>query len=163
MPRPNQLRSISGESHLARRIAFERESRGWTYEGLASRMTNVGCAIRSTAIYKIEKSDPPRRIVVDELIAFARVFGLTVEQLLQPRESALNEKLRQLYADLEDADRKRIEAQQHFLELRDTVSTFFAEHRDEINAQVSAYYAPYIEKGDMPNDHPDDPLGLKEL
>lgn len=162
MPRPNQMRSISGEAHLARRIAFEREARGWTYEGLASRMSKVGCAIQSSAIYKIEKAHPPRRIVVDELIGFARVFGLTVEQLLQPRESALNDKLRQLYAQLEEADRERVRAQQDFLELRDAVEAFFTEHRGEIDAQARAYYAAYVEKGDMPKGHPDDPLGLKQ-
>ena len=44
-------------------------------------MTDAGCPITGSAIFKIEKSQPRRRIVVDELVAFARVFGIPMEQL----------------------------------------------------------------------------------
>ncbi len=91
MPRPNALRDIYAEAHLARRIAVERERRGWTYEGLAKRMTDAGCSIHASAIYKIEKSDPPRRITVDELVGFSRAFGLPVDQMLVPPEMAKSE------------------------------------------------------------------------
>lgn len=84
MARPNPTRSIEGESNLARRIALERARAEWSYEALARRMTEVGCAINASAIYKIEKGDPPRKITVDELLAFATVFGLDIEDLLTP-------------------------------------------------------------------------------
>jgi len=96
MPRPNPPRSIAGESALARRVAHERESRGMTYEGLAFRMTKVGCPIQASALYKIEKADPPRRITVDELVGFAQVFGTSVEQLLLPPEVAASQELAEL-------------------------------------------------------------------
>lgn len=82
MPRPNAPRSLFAEPHVAVRIATERESRGWSYDGLAKRLTGLGCAIQSSAIYKIEKAKPRRRITVDELIAFAQVFDLSVEEML---------------------------------------------------------------------------------
>ena len=90
MPRPNEQRAIHSEAGLARRIAFEREARGWTLDGLAKRMTDVGCPIHSSAIYKIESNDPPRRITVDELVGFSRVLGIPVEELLLPPEQVLN-------------------------------------------------------------------------
>lgn len=100
MPRPNRERQIGHESALAARIAFERESRGMSYEGLASRMEQAGCAINGSAIYKIERAEPPRRITVDEFIAFARVFELPIEDLLRPANVAKNEKLTRGLDDL---------------------------------------------------------------
>jgi transcriptional regulator with XRE-family HTH domain len=88
MPRPNQPRDVYAETNVKRRIRIEREAKGWTYEGLAKRMTDAGCPINASAIYKIEKSDPPRRITVDELVALSRVLGLTTEELLTPPELA---------------------------------------------------------------------------
>lgn len=84
MARPNAMRSIEGESNLARRIAIERRNAEWSYEALAKRMTAVGCPINASALYKIEKGDPPRKITVDELLAFAQVFGKHVDDLLTP-------------------------------------------------------------------------------
>jgi transcriptional regulator with XRE-family HTH domain len=103
MPRPNQPRSIASEHSLARRIAYEREKRGMSYEGLASRMTRVGCPIQASGVYKIERADPPRRITVDELVAFAEVFATPVQDLLLPPEMAGKQHLIDLWARWEVA------------------------------------------------------------
>ena len=96
MPRPNRPRAVFAEEHLARRIAQEREHRGWTTEGLAKRMSDAGCAMTGSAVYKIEKGEPRRRIVVDELVAFARVFNVPVSELLLPPEVAADRDLAKL-------------------------------------------------------------------
>ena len=96
MPRPKPVRQLSSERNLAARIARERERGGYSYAGLALRMTDVGCAIDPSAIYKIEKSNPPRRITVDELVGFAAVFGVPVEELLLPAEIAGDHEARKL-------------------------------------------------------------------
>lgn len=88
MPRPNQPRSVDTEAHVARNIRREREQRGLTYERLAEKMTEAGCPMHGSAVYKIENSDPPRRITVNELVTFARVFGVALEDLLVPVEVA---------------------------------------------------------------------------
>lgn len=54
-------------------------------------MTNAGCAIQASGLYKIEKAG--RRITVDELVAFSQVFGVPVEQLLLPPEAVATEEL----------------------------------------------------------------------
>lgn len=84
MPRPKPPRGMEAERNVAARVAYERERARYSYAGLAQRMTDLGCAIDASAIYKIEKSDPPRRITVDELVGFAAVFGLEVDELLVP-------------------------------------------------------------------------------
>lgn len=99
MPRPNKPRSVQAEAYLARRVMLEREDRGWTYDGLAERMTQSGCPVDPSAIYKIEKGKPPRRIVVDELVSFAQVFGVPVEDLLLPPELAAQKRLTELVID----------------------------------------------------------------
>lgn len=87
MPRPNRARSMASESNLAARIAYERSRRGLSYEALAKLMTDAGCAIQGSAIYRIEKGDPPRRVAVDELVALADVFGVDdLSELLHPVE-----------------------------------------------------------------------------
>lgn len=82
MPRPNRNRTTRVEADLALRIANERTARGWSYERLAEAMTEVGCAIQPSALFKIEKGDPPRRITVNELAAFAEVWAIPMDRLI---------------------------------------------------------------------------------
>lgn len=110
MARRNALRSVEGESNLAWRIAHEREERGWSYEALAKRMTDVGCSINASAIYKIEKGDPPRKIGVDELIAFARVFGKQVDDLLTRRDVYQKERMKEVVELVEAAREGLVDA-----------------------------------------------------
>lgn len=90
MPKVNRLRSLANERNVADRIRFEREKREWTYEGLASRMTHLGNPMQASAIYKIEKADPPRRITVDEMVGFSQVFDLDPADMLMPMGKVLD-------------------------------------------------------------------------
>jgi transcriptional regulator with XRE-family HTH domain len=96
VPRHNKPRSIASEANVAERITYEREGRGLSYEALAKLMTDEGCPLVGSAIYRIEKGDPPRHITVDEVVAFARVFGTTVPKLLAPMEFVRKESARKL-------------------------------------------------------------------
>jgi transcriptional regulator with XRE-family HTH domain len=82
VPRHNPPRSLAGEEYLAERVSYERDIRGWSYEALAKRMTDAGVPMNQSAIQKIEKGNPRRRITVDELLGFAKVFGTNVSDLL---------------------------------------------------------------------------------
>lgn len=82
MPRPMKNRDPFGERNVAARVALERERRGMTYDGLAKRMADAGCEIHSSALYKIEKGDPPRRITVTELLGFSKVLELPLAELV---------------------------------------------------------------------------------
>lgn len=86
MPRPNPPRTIVDEQGLADRLAYEREAAGMSYEGLASRMTSMGCPIHASALYKVEKGTPPRKLQASELIAIAKIFEVTVEEFCMPVE-----------------------------------------------------------------------------
>ncbi len=91
MPRVNPLRSLANERNVAERVRFEREKRGWTYAGLAERMTRDGNPIQASAVYKIEKADPPRRVTVDELVSFCRIFDLDASDMLRPMTRILDQ------------------------------------------------------------------------
>jgi transcriptional regulator with XRE-family HTH domain len=104
MARPNRRRSIEGESNLARRVQREREYRGMSYETLAKAMTAAGCSIQASAIFKIEKGDPPRRITVDELVAFADVFEVEIDDLLTPVEVLRTQRGKKILQEIDDAD-----------------------------------------------------------
>jgi hypothetical protein len=71
----------------------------------------AGCAIQPSALYKVEKGDPPRRITVDELVALATVFELEVSDLLRPLADILS-------AEFADANRR---AEQGFDDLNATI------------------------------------------
>lgn len=118
MPPRNPPRALASEGNLARRVAFERERLGMTYDGLAKRVTEAGCPIQGSAIYKIERGDPPRRITVDELIGFSRVFDIAPEDLLVPTEVVADralmdamDDLAKAQLDLEAAIRRRDEVE----------------------------------------------------
>ena len=130
MPRPNKPRDVLAERNLARRIASERDVRGWTNEGLAKRMTDAGCAMTGSAIFKIEKGSPPRRIVVDELVAFAKVFGVTVEELLLPPEVAVQRELARLVVEWNYADDAARAATEKRDEAWASLQTYVDEHPD---------------------------------
>jgi transcriptional regulator with XRE-family HTH domain len=81
-------RSNSGvpgpDEWAAERIRHERELRGWTTAELARRVTEAGVPLRQQQVWQIESGDPPRRLSVGEASAFARVFELSISDLLTP-------------------------------------------------------------------------------
>lgn len=99
MPRPNEPRAIYSEAGLARRLAYERQRLGMSLDGLAKRMADAGCPIHASAIYKIEKGDPPRRITVDELVAFSAVLDIPITELLLPPEAVLTSEIKALFEE----------------------------------------------------------------
>jgi transcriptional regulator with XRE-family HTH domain len=145
MPRPNRTRSIASEDNLARRVAYEREQRGWSYAGLAQRMTAQGCAIDQSALYKIEKGTPRRRISVDELVALSEVFAIPVADMLAPPELMAQrqvldvlERFRQAKAELRAAQ----DALYGLLDGDEHVRIALAEHLTIADVPPMAYYKP---------------------
>ena len=82
MPRPNKNRTIEAEDVLADRIARERKARAWTYKQLADAMTEEGCPIQPSAIYKVESGQPRRRVTVNELAALSAVWAIPMDRLV---------------------------------------------------------------------------------
>ena len=114
MPRPNSPRAIESETSLARRITLEREARELSPVVLAQKMGEAGCPISASAIYRIERADPPRRITVNELVALADVFHIPVGELLTPVELIEKERAtelaRQIPAALDNYEHSVIDA-----------------------------------------------------
>src|SRR5665213_965225 len=121
MSKPNPPRTMHSEANLARRIDYERRQRGWTYDATAEQMTKAGCPIQGSAIHRIVNGNPagkaPRKITVDELVAFAAIFGTTPEELLVPIEVVLEaearkhlEEVASALADLQKAEARTFNA-----------------------------------------------------
>jgi transcriptional regulator with XRE-family HTH domain len=102
VPKTNPTRSLNVEETLAQRISFERQRRGWTYDGLAKRMTDLGCPIQASGLYKIETPDPKtgrrRRITVDELAGLSHAFGIRIPDLLEHADAADDARFLTLFA-----------------------------------------------------------------
>lgn len=138
MPRPNPGRLIASEASLAKRIAYEREARGMSYDGLASRMTQAGCPINGSALYKIEKGDPPRRITVDELVALSRVFEIKLPGLLNPPETVLNKDLVVKLRAMAEALRATLTADANYKAALRDLARFLIEHPETATQLDSA-------------------------
>jgi len=130
MPRPNRPRSVLAEVNLAQRVAHERAARRWSPEGLARRMADAGCSINVSAIYRIEQADPPRRITVDELVGFSRVFGIPVQELLLPPEVARSRELARLVIRWDTARVATQQAQEESEAAWTELKEYAAEHED---------------------------------
>ena len=82
MPRTAAGRSTAAEANLAARVANERHWRGWKQATLARRMSEHGCPMQGSTIYKIEAGS--RNVSIDELVGFSGVFGIEPSKLLLP-------------------------------------------------------------------------------
>jgi transcriptional regulator with XRE-family HTH domain len=146
---------VLAEDNLARRIAAEREARGWTYDGLAKRMTDAGCPMNQSALYKIEQLTPRRRITVDELVAFSRVFGVPVEQLLLPPEIALADELAERVLEWDQAQARVTAAEKERDGAWDRVSAWvrqYPEHADKVAAVLRRLSERVFESDDRGHD-----------
>jgi hypothetical protein len=75
-------------------------------------MTAAGCAIQGSAIYRIDKGEPPRQVTVDELLALADVFDVeNITDLLQPVELIEQKWAEAVAADFISATRELDDAQ----------------------------------------------------
>ena len=100
MPRPNRTRTMLAERNTAASVAHLRQERDWSIERLAKHMEEAGCPIHPSAIYKLEKGDPPRRVTVDELVGFAMVFGVPLDELIRDPAERIPEQLVDLQEEL---------------------------------------------------------------
>ncbi|MEZ0096260.1 helix-turn-helix transcriptional regulator [Streptacidiphilus sp. EB129] len=94
---------LEGEENVAKRIRMERSARQWSTAVLADRMSEAGFPINQSAVWRIESGDPPRRVNLDEAIGFARVFEISLEDLIGPPEAGENAHLQRLLAEYADA------------------------------------------------------------
>lgn len=128
MPRATADRLRAAEDAIADRIAHERQARGWSYEKLAAQMReHAGYIIQPSAIQRVEKGDPRRRIVVDEFVAYVRVFqGSVLEWLMQDVERdrmKFDSQMRRGAEATELVERKRRELADAELQLRDALDS----------------------------------------
>ena len=82
MPQHRSAPNRNIELTVARHVTTQRQLREWTLQELAARMKAAGCDIASTSIMRLEKEPDSRRVTVSELLAYARVFGMSTEALL---------------------------------------------------------------------------------
>lgn len=72
-------------NNLRRNIRRFREQHHWSYREVEERLSRTGRAITALGLSAIETGE--RRVDVDDLVALAAVFGLSVEELIRPPES----------------------------------------------------------------------------
>jgi transcriptional regulator with XRE-family HTH domain len=106
MPRQVHQRMTDSEANLARRIAYERDERGLSYEALADAMTQAGCPMQGMAIHRIEKGSPRRRVTVDELVTFSAVLGIPISELLMPLQFIQQQRAKDLALELYSAEER---------------------------------------------------------
>jgi transcriptional regulator with XRE-family HTH domain len=96
VPKRTTLRPPGPDEWAAERIRHERELRGWSTGELARRITEAGVSLRQQQVWQIESGEPPRKLSVGEAAAFAKVFGITIPDLLAPPEEVASRNLVEL-------------------------------------------------------------------
>jgi transcriptional regulator with XRE-family HTH domain len=77
-------RTPGADDWAAERIAYERRRRGWSTAELARRVTAAGCKINQSSVWHIENGQPRRKVSTGEAVAFAEVFGISLDELMRP-------------------------------------------------------------------------------
>jgi transcriptional regulator with XRE-family HTH domain len=142
---------LASEDALARRITYEREERGWSPGGLADLMTKAGVPMNQSAIWKIEKGEPRRKITVTELLGFTKVFELSVGDLLTAPELIPHQRAQKLCAQwiwrfnqfenaLVSCDRARTKLAAHLADHPDAT--------EALGAQVADYFKGGVAEAD---------------
>lgn len=108
MARPSTVGSARIEDNFAERVAYERTRREWSYEALAQRMTDLGCPIHASGLYKIEKGvdgkgSKRRRVTLEEFVGFSLAFDIPRETLLLTPTAAGDLRLRELLDETRQA------------------------------------------------------------
>jgi transcriptional regulator with XRE-family HTH domain len=118
MPRRNRQRSVFAEAHVAKRLKIEREARGWSYDRVAEEMETLGCPIRGSAIFKIENSNPPRVVSVDELVALSQVFEVPLDEFVMEPAIAVRREVADSLRKMEEASRRLMQNGRDLFALR---------------------------------------------
>ena len=125
MPRSRRQRTIGAEDHLAARVRHEMSRRRLSYNQLAVAMGQQGVDMSGSSLQKsfTDSVDPGTRrpIRVDELVALARVFETSVENLLAPRDWVDQEQVDHALGELDHADRLLVETVQIMLDAQITL------------------------------------------
>jgi len=100
---------LMSEENLARRIAWEMASRGWSQERMAKTMTDAGHPLNQSSVSKnVHPQDGKRSAVrVDDAIVFAKGFGVTLDELLIPLEAVWDSEFRDALSRLHDIQQQR--------------------------------------------------------
>lgn len=69
-------------NNVRRNVRRLREQRRWSYREVEERLSRAGRAISTLGLSAIDTGE--RTVDVDDLVALATVFDLSVEELLQP-------------------------------------------------------------------------------
>lgn len=90
------------EAHIGHRVRQMRQQRGWSQRELADRMSAAGFTVwRQTTVAKTEVAERPLR--VNEAVALAALFGMTIEQLAAADQHPLIVRLQNAVAVREEA------------------------------------------------------------
>lgn len=142
MPRTGTDRVRAQERALVRRIKYERELRGWSPAKLAEVMTASGCKMHTSAVYKLEDTEKPRVLTATELIAAAKAFDMTLEELCVPIELVQKRRAQELIEELEAADERFIEGIESDLNALIELMRLAAEDRELYDFVVGHYFRP---------------------
>lgn len=157
---------LEGEENVARRIKMEREARGWSTATLAERLTDAGYPLNQSAVWRIESGEPRRRVNLDEAIGFAKVFDVSLDNLVGPPEIAANAQVKQLMAEFAASWEKSVAARKETDQAREALDAYGRAHpnlAELIRAMVNRVVADTAGDDFLLPDSPSGSLGPEGL
>jgi transcriptional regulator with XRE-family HTH domain len=145
VPKKTTPRVPGPDDWAAARIRHERELRGWSTAELARRVTESGVPLRQQQVWQIESGDPPRKLSVGEAATIARIFGLTISDLLAPPESVASQNLINLGRDFAEWRRDAGLLAARLRELDERAAQLEAGEQENFMASTVVKFSGYAE------------------
>jgi transcriptional regulator with XRE-family HTH domain len=133
--------ALSSEDQFGQRLRQERTRRGWTQAQVAEKLAEAGVVLHPSAIAKMETRDSerPRMITLNEAMAVARIFELSIDQMFTaaPAEfRELSSLCHEWREHVQEAERLGVRAYVKLEELCTAVSARGMEATDGVEAAL---------------------------
>ena len=102
MPPTTPKRTIGGIDTVRERVRREMAAKEWTVPELSRQMESNGCPIQPKSLYRVFDDEQPRTITADEMIAFSRVFDVSLDDLITPIALLDNDRAQELVKEFQD-------------------------------------------------------------
>jgi transcriptional regulator with XRE-family HTH domain len=133
----------TANTYVRENVRRERQRRGWSQAAMSERLAQLGHRLTVPVLSKIELGD--RDIEVDDLVAFAAVFELPVEQLLVDPMVATSELATWLWEAWRRAVSERLAADAAVAEAEQALREAAVD--DDVAAALEALIASHVPEG----------------
>lgn len=166
MPRRGQLSHRAEELYAIHRLEWEMKQRSLSYAQVADLLTEAGHPTQPTAIHRLLRGEPRRRLTLNEAAAIADIFDISLSELLLEKDVMLGAKANELLRELQLATRQISDALGNYRSALEAISAYIErgqEFNDALQANVAKFETAVQSLGTYYEDAVDGLYGMDEF